>query len=187
MTILTWLAIISPTLISFIIETKEGSLAIPLRESWGLGYDQTVIQVMGEFRYSNFLTALAQFIGEGKEHIISNFESIFRADKARIGVRSPGGSIYWKKNLSKICDFILSQNEKPLVIGEAGLYGLRRPFHVALEKTRGCLLFDWCKLMQQMKRKKKKKKLLSQDHVRRGKKWQTLIQREKVSYQPSRK
>lgn len=47
---------------------------------------------MGKMGYSNLLTTKAQFIGEGKYHIISKFESIFGQIR-RMGVRSPGDSI----------------------------------------------------------------------------------------------
>lgn len=72
-------------------------------------------------RYSNLLNVEGQFIGEGQEHIPSKFESMFRPDKARLGVRSPGGS----KELGKMCEFVLSRDEKTLEIAKAGPYRVR--------------------------------------------------------------
>lgn len=45
---------------------------------------------------------------------------MFCLDKVRVGVTAPGGFIYWKKNLSMICEFVLKQDEKTLKIAEAG-------------------------------------------------------------------
>lgn len=59
-------------------------------------------------------------MGEGRKHIVAILQSMFWPGKARMEVRSPGGSIYWKKNLSMIYDFILNQDEKTLEIAETG-------------------------------------------------------------------
>lgn len=67
--------------------------------------------VTGEMGYSNLLTVGVQFIGEAKEWIIFKFESLFWPDKGRMEVRSLYGSIYWKKNLGKMLEFVLSKYE----------------------------------------------------------------------------
>lgn len=77
-----------------------------------LGYDQSTIQVTGEMGYSNLVTIEVPFIGEGKAHIVSKFRFIFWPDKARMEMRCSGGSIYWKKNLLKMSEFVVSQDEK---------------------------------------------------------------------------
>lgn len=70
MKFLTWLVIISSTLIPFITEISEGIISYnPERVMRQLGYDHLVGQVMGEMGYSSLLTAEAQFTGEVKEHI----------------------------------------------------------------------------------------------------------------------
>lgn len=46
--------------------------------------------VPGEMGCSDLLIVEAQFVREGKKQIVSNYDSIFWPDKARIGVRTPG-------------------------------------------------------------------------------------------------
>lgn len=46
-----------------------------------LGYDRLVVMVTGEIGHSNLLTAEAHFVEEGKEQIVSNYESYFRLIK----------------------------------------------------------------------------------------------------------
>lgn len=101
-----------------------------------LGYDQSTIHVTGKMGYSSLLTAEAQFIGEGKEHI-EVWVHIFSC-KERIGMRSLGGLIYWKKNLSKIYEFVLIQDEKTLEITEAVPY--RVIFCIARRRGAACCL-----------------------------------------------
>lgn len=109
--VLTWLAFVSPTLLPFIIEDKEGTISYNLQcLIRQLGYGRLAIQVAGEMGCSNILTAEEQVFGKGMEHIVTKFQSIFWPNKARVGVRSPGGSIYWKKSL--LCDFVLNQDER---------------------------------------------------------------------------
>lgn len=77
-----------------------------------LGYDQLTIQITGDMDSSDILTVESQFVGEGKEHIVMKSHSNYRPDKARIGVRSLGGSIYWR-------NFVEDQREE-LEITEVG-------------------------------------------------------------------
>lgn len=81
-----------------------------------LGYDQSTIIVTREMGFSNLATVEAQFMGEGREQILSKFESMFWPDKEGMGLRSPGGSIYWKTNLGKMSEFMLIQDESTLKI-----------------------------------------------------------------------
>lgn len=69
---------------------------------------------------SNVLNAEAQFVGEGREYIVAKFQFVFWPDKARVGVSSPGGFIYWKKILSTMSYFVLNQHEKTFEIVEVG-------------------------------------------------------------------
>lgn len=62
------------------------------------------------------MTVESQFIGEGKVHIMSKFQSIFWLDGVRIGVRTPRGSIYYRKLLESLCDFVEEQSAESLEI-----------------------------------------------------------------------
>lgn len=73
------------------------------------GYNKSVIQLTGAMGCLNALTVKEKFVGEGIEHVLANFQSVFWPDKTRVGVRSPGGSIYWKKNSSTMIVLILSR------------------------------------------------------------------------------
>lgn len=73
----------------------------------------SAIQVIGEMGCSNALTFESQFVGDGREHIVAKFQSMYKPDKARAGLRSPGGSIYERKNLSFMSDFVEDQTKKP--------------------------------------------------------------------------
>lgn len=104
--LITCLEVISPTLLPFI---TEGIISYkPQGVIKQLGYDQPVIQVAGEMGYSNKLIDEAQFVGEVRLHIVAKFQSIFWLDKAKVGVRSFGCSIYCKKNLSTMSDLVLN-------------------------------------------------------------------------------
>lgn len=59
---------------------------------------------------SNALTTESEFVGDGREHIVVKFQPVYWLDRARVGVRSSGGSIYWRKNLSIMSDFVEDQN-----------------------------------------------------------------------------
>lgn len=71
-----------------------------------LEYDQSAIQLTGKMDCSDSATAESQFVGQGKAHIVSKFEKIFWPDRLRVGVRSPGGSIYWRILMEKFCAFV---------------------------------------------------------------------------------
>lgn len=66
-------------------------------------YDQSAVIVTREMGYPGLLNVVEQFLGEGKEQILSKYESMFWPNKARMGIRSSGSSIYWK-NLGKMCE-----------------------------------------------------------------------------------
>lgn len=66
-------------------------------------------------------TAESQFGGDGIEYVTAKFQFIYWPDKERVGVRSLGGSIYGRKNLSLMSDFVEDQNEETLEITETGL------------------------------------------------------------------
>lgn len=66
-----------------------------------LGYDQAAVMVTVDMESLNLLNTNAQFLGEGKEQIVSNYDLIFWFDKARMKVRSLSGSMHWKKTLEK--------------------------------------------------------------------------------------
>lgn len=65
--------------------------------------------------------------------ILAKFKSIFGPVKIRVGVSSPRGSIYWKKNLSTMCEFILNQDEKTLDIVKTGPFWTKDPFLASRE------------------------------------------------------
>lgn len=91
----TWLAIIAPTLLPFVTESKARVVSYnPQRVMRQLGYDQSAIQLSGEMGCSGSATAEAQFTGQGKTHIISKFKRTFWPDRMRVRVRSPEGAIY---------------------------------------------------------------------------------------------
>lgn len=52
-------------------------------------------------------------------------------------MRSLGGSIHWKKNLSKMCVSALSKDEKTLEIAEAGPIWTKDPFLHVKKDVRG--------------------------------------------------
>lgn len=70
-----------------------------------------ILLVIAESTLSRSTTE-SQFVGDGREHIVSTFQFVYWPDKARVGVRSPGCSIYWKENLSTKGNFVLDQNEE---------------------------------------------------------------------------
>lgn len=69
---------------------------------------------------STVLTTESQFVGEGREHIVAKFQSVYWPDKSSIWVRSLGGSIYKKNNLNTMTDFVLDQNEETPEIAKGG-------------------------------------------------------------------
>lgn len=81
-----------------------------------LGYDQSVIQLMGEMGCLDSTTVESQFVGEDKAYIVSKFQSIFWPDGARVGVRTPGGSLYWRTLLDDLCTFVEKQSAESLEI-----------------------------------------------------------------------
>lgn len=69
-----WLAIIAPSLLSFIKESKIGVVSYnPQRVMRQLGYDQFAIQPSKEMGCSDSATTESQFVGQGKAHIVSKF------------------------------------------------------------------------------------------------------------------
>lgn len=81
------MAIIAPTLLPFVTESKAGVVSHnPQRVMRQLGYDQFAIQLLGEMGCSGSATAEAQFIGQGKAHIIFKFKRTFWPDRVRVGV-----------------------------------------------------------------------------------------------------
>lgn len=92
-----WFAILALTLLPFITESKTGVVSYkPQRVMRQLRYDQFAIQISGEMGCSSSITAESQFIGQGRTHIVSKFKKIFWPDRTRVGVKFPGGSIYWR-------------------------------------------------------------------------------------------
>lgn len=53
---------------------------------------------------SYYITAESQFVVEGKQRIVSRFQKTFWPDAARIGVRTLGCSIYWRKLLESLVE-----------------------------------------------------------------------------------
>lgn len=63
----TWLAIIAPTLLPFITESKMGVVSYnPQLSIRQLGYDQSAIQLTGEMVFSDLATTQSQFVGGGR-------------------------------------------------------------------------------------------------------------------------
>lgn len=109
-----------------------------------LGYDQSAIQITGEMGCSGSATAEIQFIGQGKTHIASKFTQTFWPDRARVGVRSPGGAIYWKILMEKFSAFAENRTPEPLEIPKIPIIYHNDPFlrarkrlgpHVDLKKS----------------------------------------------------
>lgn len=65
---------------------------------------------------SDSVTVESQYISNGKAHIVSKFQKIFWPDRVRIGLRSPGGAIYWTTLMEKFCAFVENGSSKPLEI-----------------------------------------------------------------------
>lgn len=105
--------------------------------------------------------------------LVLKFESIFW-EWGSEAFGSTGRRIW-----ARLCEFYWAKMKKHLRVLRLGP---SRPMTLsrALRKTWGCLLFNWCRLKQETKSKKDKKSLL-QDHIRRGREQQSLIQRGKVS------
>lgn len=65
--LVTWMAIITPTLLPFVTESKAGAVSYnPQRVIRQLGYDQSAIQVSRETGCSNSSLVESQFVGDGK-------------------------------------------------------------------------------------------------------------------------
>lgn len=130
----TWLAIIVPTLLPFITESKVGVVSYnPQRVMRQLGYDQSAIQISGEMGCSSSTTAEAQFIGQGKTHV-SKFKKTFWPDRVRVGVRSPGGAIYWRILMEKFCAFVENRTPESLEIPKIPTIYHNDPFLRARER-----------------------------------------------------
>lgn len=93
---------------------------------------------------SDSATAESQFVGQGKAHIVSKFQKIFWPDRVRVGVRSPGGSIYWRILMEKFCAFVENRTSEPLEIPKIPTIYCNDPFlrarkrlglHVQLKKS----------------------------------------------------
>lgn len=73
---MTWLAISSPTLLSFITESRSGVISYkPQRILRQLGYNQSAIRSTGEIGSSDSINAQSQFIGLRKHILSKNFMS----------------------------------------------------------------------------------------------------------------
>lgn len=82
----------------FIIESKMRIISYnPQPMIRQLGYDQSANQITWEMGCLDTLTAKSQFVGKGGEHILAKFHSIYWPDETTVGVRSPVGSINWRK------------------------------------------------------------------------------------------
>lgn len=67
--ILTWLAILSLTLLSFITQPRMGSISYNTESNKAVGINR--LQVTSEMGCFDFLTAESQSVGQGMEHIVS--------------------------------------------------------------------------------------------------------------------
>lgn len=112
-----WLAIIATTLLPFMTESKTGVVSYnPQMVMRQLGYEQSAIQISGEMGCSSSATKESQFIGQGKAHIASKFKKTFWPNRVRVGVRSPGDSIYWKILTEMFCAFVENRTPELLEI-----------------------------------------------------------------------
>lgn len=108
---------VTPTLLPFITESKTGAVSYnPQRVMRQLGYDQSAIQISGETGYSDSSLVESQFVGDGKTLIISKFKTVFWPNGAKVGVRTRGGSVYWKTLLHHCCVFVEQQSKESLLI-----------------------------------------------------------------------
>lgn len=89
-----------------------------------LGYDRSTVMVTTEMGHSNLLIVEDQFMEEGKEQLVLKYESVFGLIKRG----SSGGSRYWKKNLGKMCAFVLSKDEDTLDVTKAMPKTSKDPF-----------------------------------------------------------
>lgn len=71
---MTWLTISSPTLLPFITKSKLGAISYnPQKVLRQLGYGQSATRLTTEMGISDSINTESQFIGQGKEYIISKF------------------------------------------------------------------------------------------------------------------
>lgn len=91
MIVLTWSAIISPTLLPLITACKIDKISYnSQRMKRQLGYDKSAVQFTGEMGCSNFVSVESQFVGRDKKLILitSKLHKVFWPDVARVGVRT---------------------------------------------------------------------------------------------------
>lgn len=69
--------IISPTLLSFVPESKMGSCVIPLGRTRKLGYDQSTTQITGEMGCSDSVMAKFHMIDQRGEHVVAKFHTTY--------------------------------------------------------------------------------------------------------------
>lgn len=124
MKILTWLAMISLTLLSSNPKLQNVLSAATTTGHEAAGLRRSAVMVTREMGHSNLLIVEARFMEEGKEQLVFKSESIFWPIKRG----SSGGSTYWKKNLGKMCAFVLSKDEDTLEVIEAMPIWSKDPF-----------------------------------------------------------
>lgn len=154
--ILTWLAIISLTLLPLLSSPKWESSATTPSVWWDIGYDQSTIQITWEMCRSDTATAKSQFVGESKEHITAKSHSIYWSDKAMVGVRFSRGLHLIEKKLKHVCKFVKDQREETLEIAEAGMEHGSLPSHKKGSWGANCLAgTPWCKCWRRKRRKRR--------------------------------
>lgn len=115
--LVSWMTMVAPTLLPFITESKTGAVSYnPQRVMRQLGYDQSAVQISGGTGYSDSSLVESQFVGDGKSLVISKFKTVFWPSGARVGVKTPGGSVYWRTLLHQLCVFVEQQSKESLLI-----------------------------------------------------------------------
>lgn len=59
----------------------------------------------------NVWEAESPYVGEGRDMLMDNFDSIFWPCKARDGMRSPGGALYWIQCIEAFTRFVAPNSQ----------------------------------------------------------------------------
>lgn len=83
----------------------------PQRVMRQFGYDQGTIIITEQLATSSDLLAESIFVSQGKHQILAGMESFFWPGLARVGVKLPGGALYWQNCIRVMKKFVKEQDE----------------------------------------------------------------------------
>lgn len=135
-------------------------------------------RVNGEvFKFVNWLGTIHK---KSRKHIVLKFQSIFWLVKTRIRMRSPGGFIYWKKNLSQMCKFVINWDERLLRSLRLVPIWTKDPF-LCIKKDMGVLIVQLVQAEADYEEEEEENIPIA-NHVQQEREQQSLIPKGRVTH-----